>query len=146
MTRVRSEEPRIRLDGSVGKKPSVFYICESCGGRAKAQPSKLFPQIHIDHIDPVVPIGTAITDMTWDQYIERLFCDPKNLQALCTDCHNVKTQEENRERREIKKRLSDEQPTNHQVDVTQNGTAKAPVTSMVAAANTIVKTLKKAKI
>ena len=100
MKRVRKEEPRYRKDGSKAAKPQVFYICEACG--AKAKPGRTaggYPQVHIDHIDPVVPVDTVLDDMTLDRYVERLFCDVSNLQALCSTCHNAKTQAERRLRR-----------------------------------------------
>ena len=44
--------------------------------------------IQIDHI---VPIGT---EKTWDQFIDGLFCESHNLQALCIPCHKIKTKKE----------------------------------------------------
>ena len=49
-----------------------------------------FPKGHIqaDHIDPVVgPEGFV----SWDVYIERMFCGPEGFQAICKACHADKT-------------------------------------------------------
>ena len=48
--------------------------------------------IFTDHIDPVVDPAEGFT--TWDEYIERLFCESTNLQVLCRECHNLKTADE----------------------------------------------------
>lgn len=56
---------------------------------------------HVDHIEPVQPIGVEIDLITW---IYRLFCPKSNFQILCIPCHDVKTQAENTVRR-IKKKI-----------------------------------------
>jgi len=53
----------------------------------------------IDHILPVVPIEGF---QGFDVFIERLFCEKESFQILCTDCHDIKTKEENKSRREYK--------------------------------------------
>ena len=102
MQNVRIEDPKLKKDGTPAARPDVFYICSQCGGKAKAQRSKFYPQAHVDHIDPVVPIGTSFDDMSWDHFIERLFCEASNLQVLCADCHKTKTLAENRQRKVFK--------------------------------------------
>jgi 5-methylcytosine-specific restriction endonuclease McrA len=54
--------------------------------------------IYIDHINPVE--GTDGIWVSWDTYIERLFCEKSNLQPLCGNCHKIKTDIENSLRRE----------------------------------------------
>lgn len=98
---VRHEEPTTRKDGTPGRI-AVFYICEQCGSKAKQQKSPRFPQIHIDHIDPVIPCHRSLKELTWDEYLSRLFCSPDNLQAICTVCHDVKTNAERKLRRKVK--------------------------------------------
>ena len=56
--------------------------------------------IKIDHIDPVVPV-TGFTN--WDDVIGRLFCEESGLQAICSPCHKIKTDEENKKRKFWKK-------------------------------------------
>lgn len=53
-----------------------------------------------DHIEPVVPV-TGFT--TWDDIIERMFIDENGWQAICHDCHSVKTKQENDRRAALKK-------------------------------------------
>lgn len=70
------------------------YQCSSC--------SKIVgpKEIKIDHIEPVVPLQGFTT---WDDFINRLFCDETGLQAICKDCHKTKTDKENSDRRSCKK-------------------------------------------
>ena len=88
-------------DGTIAKKEAVFYVCSSCHTHAKSQRSKNHPQIHIDHIDPVIPVDRPLK--SWQEFLDRLFCDIDNLQCLCDVCHSEKTQAENKLRREYKK-------------------------------------------
>lgn len=70
-----------------------IYSCAICGGRFK--PS----EIVVDHIEPVVPISGFDS---WDGYINRMFCDSSGLQVLCNECHKVKTDKENENRKLLK--------------------------------------------
>ena len=71
-----------------------MYQCSSC--------SKIVgpKEIKIDHIEPVVPV-TGFTN--WDDLIGRLFCEESGLQAICKDCHQIKTDKENSDRRRCRK-------------------------------------------
>lgn len=57
----------------------------------------------VDHEHPIVPITSSLEDMTWDEVVNRTWCNPQNLQVMCKDCHKGKTLEENRFRRAYKK-------------------------------------------
>lgn len=57
----------------------------------------------VDHKTPIIPVESALEYMTWDDVIDRAWCDPNNLQALCEVCHTRKTKEENKSRRQFKK-------------------------------------------
>src|SRR5674476_232931 len=47
--------------------------------------------VTVDHIKPIVgPEGF----ISWDLFIERLFCPIENLQCLCKPCHSIKTKKE----------------------------------------------------
>ena len=92
--------PVYKKDGTRSKKDAVFHICEGCHTMAKGGKSKKFPTIVVDHIDPVVPIEGGIS---WSEFIQRVFCDPDNLQKLCTPCHAAKSKLENQLRRQYKK-------------------------------------------
>lgn len=69
------------------------YRCEGC--------KKIFQQkeLQIDHVEPIVGLEGFVS---WDMYIERMFCGYEKLQALCKPCHQTKTQEENQIRRKNK--------------------------------------------
>lgn len=58
----------------------------------------VFPSsnIVVDHIVPVIPTS-GFTN--WDDVINRLFCKSENLQAICKECHKIKTKQENEERK-----------------------------------------------
>lgn len=54
--------------------------CELC--------KKLYDKLECDHRIPVVPV-TGFDN--WQSYIDRLFCDSKDLVMLCKSCHFAKT-------------------------------------------------------
>ena len=49
-------------------------------------------EVQVDHLDPVVNPETGFT--SWDETIERMYCNSSNLQVLCKGCHKEKTMEE----------------------------------------------------
>jgi hypothetical protein len=71
-----------------------IYKCAIC---SKITPAK---EIRADHIEPVIPINGF---ETWDEVINRLFCEVSGFQAICKPCHDEKTKKENAQRRFIKK-------------------------------------------
>ncbi len=72
-----------------------WFKCEICGA--------LRERIDVDHIKPVVPVSGFTT---WDAYIAARFVTADKLQGICKDCHNEKTQKENKARRLCKKQQS----------------------------------------
>lgn len=56
-------------------------------------------EIVVDHINPVVAVS-GFTD--WEEYITSLFCDVSNFQICCINCHDIKTEAENKQRKESK--------------------------------------------
>jgi ribosomal protein L44E len=67
------------------KRLAQFYLCAACATEHTST------GVAVDHVEPVVgPEGFT----TWDNYIERMFCEANNLQVLCDSCHHLKTQEE----------------------------------------------------
>lgn len=58
------------------------FLCNSC---KQDFPAK---DVQVDHIDP---IGK---NRSWDEFINRLFCELSNLQVLCKACHSEKTKRE----------------------------------------------------
>lgn len=80
------------------------YTCDLCkkqmgatawrvykSGKKKGQPKKVKDAV-VDHIEPVVEPSVGFT--TWDEYIERMFCEADGYQVICHDCHEIKTAEE----------------------------------------------------
>lgn len=77
-----------------------MYKCAGCQNVVPVtikKGRKRTKNVHVDHIEPVVPV-TGFT--TWDDYINRMFCEADGLQVLCSECHKSKTQEEQKQRKE----------------------------------------------
>jgi 5-methylcytosine-specific restriction endonuclease McrA len=68
---------------------------------------KDFPQskIQVDHIFPIINPKKGFID--WNTFVERLFCEKKNLQVLCKPCHKIKTNLEKEERKKYGKSNQD---------------------------------------
>lgn len=80
------------------------YICNRCKEEVtytKLEGDKRIANVFVDHIIPVVDPVKGFT--TWDEYIERLFCEADNLQVLCKDCHDEKSKEEKEIRNSAKR-------------------------------------------
>lgn len=86
----RRESPRYKKDGTRHKKNWVQRQCEVCDAWVSSS------KIVADHIEPVVSVDDGFQD--WNEFVARLWCDPKNLQRICHTCHDKKTQEERIER------------------------------------------------
>lgn len=74
-----------RINKATGRK-ARHYKCAKC--------RKLFPKagVQVDHVLPVVDPKTGW--VSWDTYIERLYCAKTNLQVMCRKCHKTKTKAE----------------------------------------------------
>ena len=100
LDRFRVSVPNVKKDGSPAKRDGIWYKCVKCEILGKAQVSKGNKKGHVriwlDHIDPVVPLDRY---PDWREYIDRLFCAPDNLEALCDNCHKEKSVSENAQRR-----------------------------------------------
>lgn len=70
------------------------YQCNHCNG--------LFPakDVEVNHLTPVIPVDGFDS---WDEVINRMFCEKDGFEVLCKPCHKAVTQKENKERRECKK-------------------------------------------
>lgn len=58
------------------------YRCACCSSEFTAK------QVEVDHR---INIGPGLS---WDQFINALFCEKDNLQVLCKPCHKEKTKQE----------------------------------------------------
>lgn len=71
------------------------YTCSTCHGVFGTR------EVQLDHLVPVVgPDGFV----DWNSYIERMFCDEEGFAVVCKPCHQIKTQAENKERRNVRNR------------------------------------------
>jgi len=86
-----------RINKKTGKLAS-HYRCAKC--------RKAFPAtgVQVDHTKPVV--NTRDGFVTWDTFINNLYCEEDNLQVMCKACHKLKTAEERKERNESSKPVS----------------------------------------
>jgi hypothetical protein len=108
----------------VFKRKAVYY-CQGCDsdyytGASDKNYAKLkdttYPDLkrckesefHIDHIDPVVPIGRTLHDMTLDEIAMRVYCSEDNLAYICSFCHIKKTSREKTKRTSCKKEKKSE--------------------------------------
>jgi hypothetical protein len=60
--------------------------------------------IEVDHSDPIVPLDKSLEDMSWDEVINRIWCELDNLKPICKSCHLQKTRVEGKIRRENRKK------------------------------------------
>jgi len=88
----RQQALLVAKTGRVGRK--FTYMCNKCLDKGFIR-----KEIQIDHILPIVPLTGWDS---WDKLIERLFCEAKGLQILCRPCHKIKTQKEEKTRREFR--------------------------------------------
>lgn len=72
-------------------KLANHYRCAACDGLFVSS------DVNVDHIKPVVDPKRGFK--TWDEYIDRLFCELDNFQVLCRPCHKDKTQKEKEQRK-----------------------------------------------
>lgn len=98
----------------VKKKARVsrgLYECAGCGEHVPPtirDGPKRVQNIFVDHINPIVDPALGFT--SWDDYIERIYCEEENLQVLCKTCHDKKSNEEReiaKERRRKEKEYAD---------------------------------------
>lgn len=70
-----------------------FYKCNRC--------ENLFVQkeVEVNHKIPVVPTSGF---SSWDETVERMFCEAEGLEVVCVPCHKGITKLENAERKKEK--------------------------------------------
>lgn len=100
LQKARVEKTRVLKNGQISSRPDVYYQCAMCKNHFKRT------EVQVDHIDPVIPAGKTIQDMSYDEIVERIFCRLDNLQVLCKSCHAKKTKLEkqgNKNKKQSKK-------------------------------------------
>ena len=91
-----------KVDHSDPRRPRVkiWYQCAHCKGYFAQH------ELEVDHKDPVVPVTQSLELMSWDDVVNRTWCEVEGLQVLCAEgCHRAKTLAEQKQRREVKKAL-----------------------------------------
>ena len=83
-----------KLNSKTGRQ-CIHYTCNECKREYPAR------EIQIDHIEAVVDPHVGF--VSWDVFIERLYCGKDNLQVLCSACHTKKTKAEREVRNGSKK-------------------------------------------
>lgn len=80
----------VAVSHSDPSRPRVkkWGICPLCTNHT---PLYLF---QVDHLDPIIPTNSSLEEMTWDDVVNRTWCDANNLQAICPTCHIAKTKAE----------------------------------------------------
>jgi 5-methylcytosine-specific restriction endonuclease McrA len=88
----RSVVEASRIEHHDPSRPRVtkWSRCSAC-----LQPTPTY-LIEVDHRDPIIPTDRTLDDMTWDDLVDRVWCDPANLHPVCKPCHREKTKAENR--------------------------------------------------
>lgn len=72
-----------------------IYLCNGCKEEGPATikiDGKRVDNAVVDHIEPIIDPDVGFT--TWDDCIQRMFCEADNLQVLCHSCHEEKSNEE----------------------------------------------------
>lgn len=77
-----------------------FYLCAICEEEVPATivttlkngKSKRVKNAIVDHVIPIIDPYVGFS--TWDDCIERMFCEQENLQCVCHACHKEKCAEE----------------------------------------------------
>lgn len=97
--RRRAIEKALVKDYADPQRPRVtkWGRCAECGNMEPLY------KMQVDHKAPVQPLGVTLEEMTWDELVDRVWCDERNLQTICVACHSKKSKAENAERRRIKK-------------------------------------------
>lgn len=59
--------------------------------------------MQLDHNMPVVALSEQFDQLSLDVFVDRLWCEERNLTPLCKACHTVKSKAENKIRRQLRK-------------------------------------------
>ncbi|CAB4169946.1 HNHc domain containing protein [uncultured Caudovirales phage] len=86
---LKNAQTERRTNTKTGKL-AMHYQCAAC---KQDYPAK---DVQVDHKQPVVNPKTGF--ISWDEYVERMFVEAKQLQVLCKPCHKVKSDKERKQR------------------------------------------------
>jgi 5-methylcytosine-specific restriction endonuclease McrA len=75
-------------------KLAMHYRCAECSSEFVSG------DVQVDHKKPAVDPAKGF--VSWDVYVDRLYCEASNLQVLCKECHAIKTAKERTERKNVK--------------------------------------------
>jgi hypothetical protein len=85
------------------------YICQGCLHNVPVTivvNGKRIKNVFVDHTNPIV--DPVVGFVSWDEFINRLYCEEDNLQVLCGECHDKKSYEETQIAKERKKKEKEE--------------------------------------
>lgn len=86
---LKNAQTERRINPKSGKL-AMHYKCAACTSDFPAK------DVQVDHIKPIVSVSKGF--VSWDDFINKLFCEAKNLQVLCRACHAKKTKKERTKR------------------------------------------------
>lgn len=72
-------------------KLAMHYMCAACSSEFVSG------DVQVDHKKPAVDPKAGF--ISWDVYVDRLYCESSNLQVLCKPCHAEKTAAEKKLRK-----------------------------------------------
>lgn len=75
------------------KRQKFEYQCNQCKNWFAEK------NINVDHI---IPAGSLNCAQDLPGFVERLFCEAKDLQVLCSNCHNIKSKKDKLKMKKIK--------------------------------------------
>lgn len=86
------------VKGEYGKRGGKIVKCNVCGAHIPMYKGQ------IDHVEPITPIMIPAKYMAFIWLFNRTFCDESNLQIIDSNCHDIKSKKENKERIKWRKR------------------------------------------
>jgi 5-methylcytosine-specific restriction endonuclease McrA len=93
-------------DARVGRGEYLCAECEQVVPATIKINGRRTKNVHVDHIEPIVDPDVGFVN--YDTLIERMFCEADNLQVLCHECHNKKTDDEKARAKVRRQRLKEE--------------------------------------
>lgn len=70
------------------KRVKTWGKCPCCGEL------DAISNFQVDHIIPLIELDKTLEDYTWDELIDRLWCEIDNLKPIRTSCHKIKSKAE----------------------------------------------------